>query len=126
MKKCIILCFLWLSILSLPIYSEPASITYKIIYDSSMKNVIEIHEEVLQKTAKLFAKSSQDSYETLMKAGYTSFTQSDRVATYNNHQLTIIVGDGKGSVVEGNLNEEGVCLPKVKPKSIFMEWLNLD
>ena len=45
-------------------------------------------------------------------------------AQWENGELLITVGDGKGAVIHGDLDPQEQCLPEVKTKSLLMEWLN--
>lgn len=125
MKKFVIICLLWASLLSIPVSSEPAIVRYKIIYDSKNEKIVEIHEEVLNEANALFMNANASSYEVLMKSGIERFRKNGRKVSFENHELLVIVGNGQGAMVEGDFEENGFCLPSVKPKSIVKEWLGL-
>lgn len=125
MKKIMIICLLWTSLLSVPVSSQSAKISYKIIYDSSNEGIVEIHEDVLNEASMLFMNANVSSYEVLMKSGIERFKKENRRVSFENHQLLVIVGNGNGSVVEGDFEENEFCLASVKPKSIIKEWLGI-
>lgn len=125
MKKIMIICLLWTSLLSVPVSSQSAKISYKIIYDSSNEGIVEVHEDVLNEASMLFMNANVSSYEVLMKSGIERFKKENRRVSFENHQLLVIVGNGNGSVVEGDFEENEFCLASVKPKSIIKEWLGI-
>lgn len=125
MKKIMIICLLWTSLLSVPVSSQSAKISYKIIYDSSNEGIVEVHEDVLNEASMLFMNANVSSYEVLMKSGIERFKKENRRVSFANHQLLVIVGNGNGSVVEGDFEENEFCLASVKPKSIIKEWLGI-
>lgn len=42
---------------------------------------------------------------------------------YENHQLYLIIGEGQGKTIKGELKKD-YCEVEIKPKSIFEEWLD--
>lgn len=126
MRKYILFCFIWTVLLSVPnsISSKSAQITYQIIYDSSMKDVQIVKDEIVEQARSLFESVHEDSYETMMKHSLNIFEKDNRKVSFQNHQLNIVIGDGKGKSVNGTFTKNSFCLSEVKPRSYVMELFN--
>lgn len=126
MRKLILFCFIWAALLSMPysVNSQSAQITYQIIYDSSMKDMQTVKDDVVNQARNLFESIHEDSYETMMKHSLKLFEKENRKVSYENHQLNIVVGDGKGKSIKGTFAQNAFCISEVKPRSYVMELLN--
>lgn len=131
MKKLWVFFAIYFIFLSIPVYedikADGSVIKYKLYMDSNSDNMLQVKEEVTDILAYLCDNVTEDSYATMIHANLSLFKKIDKSnVKFKNAVLTIKIGDGKGSYINGEYEKDAVCLERVKPKSKIMEWLGMD
>lgn len=124
--KCyIVAATFWLVILSSVVVSKTTAPTYTLQLGSDTRNSGELKQEILDRYRELIRGVHEESTSVLLVHNLDWFMWEDSMnAQWENGELLITVGDGKGAVIHGDLDPQEQCLPEVKTKSLLMEWLN--
>lgn len=122
MKKAWILCcmLLWMFVCSVHIYSRNQSLEYEIHYDSHTKQTYEIKEKMQKTFDDLVSNVHTDSQGLMVLHNIEKFSYPNIKAEWKD-KLVLIEGDGKGSIIEGDLKTRQYCMDKVQPRSFIQE-----
>lgn len=123
MKKYMLVAFVWFSILCIKVSSTTEAISYEIYMDTNREDLYEVKETLLQVYEDLMQGVKEESEALMIIHHLDRFAWEDNMqATWKNNRLVLIIGDGKGAMIEGTLQRNRLCIPEVKPKSIFQQW----
>lgn len=123
-KVYVVIASLWLMVLSVQVMSKNQPMMYEIQFDSKTENSAEIKNEVLSRYAKLIRGVHEESEAVLLKDNLNEFMwKSNMDASLNGNTLRIIIGNGTGVLITGDLSPQEICLPEVKTKSLIQELL---
>ncbi len=122
MKKYIIIAMAWFFILCVHVSSTTEAIPYKLYMDTNRQDLYEVKEKILQTYEELMKGVNNES-DAMMVVNHLDYFVFDHTmqASWKANQLVLVVGDGKGAFIEGELQRNVLCMPQVKPKSIFQE-----
>lgn len=124
MKKYIIVGIVWFCLLGTKIYSMNESIPYTLHMDSQQDNLYEVKEEILTTYGNIMRGVSDESDGMMIIHNLEQFAFDEyTIATYKDNTLQVVVGDGKGSYIHGELKRDLFCIPEVKPKSLLQQYL---
>ncbi len=122
-KLYLLISAVWMAVLCVSITAKPAALTYTIYFDQASKNSAAIKQEVLHRYGELIRGLHEESEAVLLVHNLDLFMwEEDMHASWTNNELLIVIGDGKGARISGDLNPQSICLPQVKTKSLFQEW----
>lgn len=122
-KAYMAICCIWLFGLGIVVAGKSETIAYEIRYDSDSEETFEIKETVLMKYQELIRGVHDESVGTMVIHNLDHFMWRDDIsASWKNNQLEVVVGDGKGTIIEGDLTSGSLCFPEVKPKSLLAQW----
>lgn len=108
--------------MAITIASAEKEFTYKINFASNSINHWEIKNQVLETFDTVVYRVDKLYYDQVLKEGIQSFAITpNSQAAYHQNQITLTIGDGKGLVVEGTL--ENQCKIEIKRKSLLMKLL---
>lgn len=114
----------WLMVLSITVISKSAPLTYTLQLGSDTQNSAAIKQELLDRYRELIRGVHEDSTDMMVVKNLDWFMWEDAMqAKWENGELRIIIGDGRGAQIHGDLDPQEQCLPEVKTKSLFWEWL---
>lgn len=123
-KVYLVVASLWFMVLSVGVMSKDQPMVYEIQFDTKTQNSAEIKNEVLTRYAKLIRGVHEESEAVLLKDNLMEFMwDSDMKAELSGNTLRIIIGNGSGILITGDLTPQEVCLPEVKTKSLLQELL---
>lgn len=123
-KVYLVVASLWFMVLSVGVMSKDQPMVYEIQFDTKTQNSAEIKNEVLARYAKLIRGVHEESEAVLLKDNLMEFMwDSDMKAELSGNTLRIIIGNGSGILITGDLTPQEVCLPEVKTKSLLQELL---
>lgn len=123
-KVYLVVASLWFMVLSVGVMSKDQPMVYEIQFDTKTQNSAEIKNEVLARYAKLIRGVHEESEAVLLKDNLMEFMwNSDMKAEFSGNTLRIIIGNGSGILITGDLTPQEVCLPEVKTKSLLQELL---
>lgn len=123
-KVYLVMAALWCMVLSVGVMSKNQPMMYEIQFDSKTENSAEIKNEVLSRYAKLIRGVHEESEAVLLKDNLNEFMwKSNMDASLNGNTLRIIIGNGTGILITGDLSPQEICLPEVKTKSLIQELL---
>lgn len=123
-KVYLVVASLWFMVLSVGVMSKDQQMVYEIQFDTKTQNSAEIKNEVLARYAKLIRGVHEESEAVLLKDNLMEFMwDSDMKAELSGNTLRIIIGNGSGILITGDLTPQEVCLPEVKTKSLLQELL---
>lgn len=123
-KVYLVVASLWFMVLSVGVMSKDQPMVYEIQFDTKTQNSAEIKNEVLARYAKLIRGVHEESEAVLLKDNLMEFMwDSDMKAELSGNTLRIIIGNGSGILITGDLTPQEVCLPEVKTKSLIQELL---
>lgn len=115
----------WLVIVSTAVISKTTVPTYTLQLGSDTQNSVELKQELLNRYRELVRGVHEASTDVLLVHNLDYFMWENTMrASWENGELYIVVGDGKGATIHGDLDPEEQCIPEVKTKSLFWEWLN--
>lgn len=121
-KVYLVVASLWFMVLSVGVMSKDQPMAYEIQFDTKTQNSAEIKNEVLARYAKLIRGVHEESEAVLLKDNLMEFMwDSDMKAELSGNTLRIIIGNGSGILITGDLTPQEVCLPEVKTKSLIQE-----
>lgn len=122
-KKYAVFCCFWLLVLTIGVTCKTQELQYTIYNDSSNLQTYEIKNEMLKRYADIVQGVHEESVTRLLIDNLNVFEWNDDMhAAWKHDQLELTIGDGKGSVIHGDLDSQGLCFPEAKPKSLFAEW----
>ena len=111
---------LWMFVCSVHIYSRNQSLEYEIHYDSHTKQTYEIKEKMQKTFDDLVSNVHTDSQGLMVLHNIEKFSYPNIKAEWKD-KLVLIEGDGKGSIIEGDLKTRQYCMDKVQPRSFIQE-----
>lgn len=115
----------WLVMVSSAVISKTTVPTYTLQLGSDTQNSVELKQELLDRYRELVRGVHEESTDVLLVHNLDYFMWENTIrASWENGELYIVVGDGKGATIHGDLDPEEQCIPEVKTKSLFWEWLN--
>ncbi len=115
----------WLVMVSSAVISKTTVPTYTLQLGSDTQNSVELKQELLDRYRELVRGVHEESTDVLLVHNLDYFMWENTMrASWENGELYIVVGDGKGATIHGDLDPEEQCIPEVKTKSLFWEWLN--
>ena len=115
----------WLVMVSSAVISKTTVQTYTLQRGSDTQNSVELKKELLYRYRELVRGVHEESTDVLLVHNLDYFMWENTMrASWENGELYIVVGDGKGATIHGDLDPEEQCIPEVKTKSLFWEWLN--
>ena len=121
-KRYILGCCIWVACLGVVVAGKSESIDYEIHFDSTTIKTYETKEEVLQQYAQLVKGVHDESVIAMVLHNLDQFMWEDNMqAEWKNDRLSITIGDGLGTTIEGDLEASAICFPEVKPKSFLAE-----
>ena len=122
MKKTAVYCIvlLWISLCSMNVYSRTRPLEYEIQFDSHTKDTYEIKETMQDTFDRLVSGVHSESQSLMIIHNIEMFSYQNVKAKWKD-KLILIEGDGKGSVIDGNLEARQYCMEKVQPRSLLME-----
>lgn len=124
MKKYRYLMFVWILLFMVNVSSTVNDVEYILYFDSTSNNEVEIKERIVENYQKLTQNVSGTSKNVLINKNLDTFKLDETYQVqWKNNQLIIKMGDFKGSVIEGNFNQQ-YCVPEVEPKSWIVEFFN--
>lgn len=101
------------------------AIPYTLYMDSHRDDVYEVKEEILTKYGELMRGVNDESDGMMLIHNLEQFEFDDMTtAEFKHNGLEVIVGDGKGAYINGELERTLICVPEVKPKSFLMEMFD--
>lgn len=123
MKKFMIVSCVWMALLcTMLVCNSKSELQFKISYDSKTKETYKIKNEIQTIYTELINGVHEESYILMVLHNIDKFEYQDNMkASFQNNQLTIIEGDGKGDTITGELKTSSVCLPQVAPRSFLQE-----
>lgn len=124
MKKMMILAGVWFAwLLSFTLCKGVSSIEYMIYFDTNSHNTYEVKEELQSIYTKLVSGIHEESYIMMVLNNLNLFAYDDDMKVdWKHNQLQIIVGDGKGIEVHGELQSIGMCVYEVEPRSFLKDF----
>lgn len=126
MKKYMVACAIWMSMLTLGVTCKDAAIAYEIHFDTNSQDMLEVKNEVLKRYIDLTAHIHEESIAVMLLHNVDQFAwRGDMMSSFEQDHILIEIGDGLGSVITGDLEVGEFCLPEVKPKSLLAKWLGL-
>lgn len=115
----------WLVILSTAVISKSVPLTYTLQLSSDTQNSAALKQELLNRYRDLIRGVHDESISVMVVENLDWFMWEESMnAQWKNGELRIIVGDGKGAIIHGDLDPQEQCLPEVKTKSLLLEWLS--
>ena len=110
--KCyIVAATFWLVILSSVVISKTTAPTYTLQLGSDTRNSGELKQEILDRYRELIRGVHEESTSVLLVHNLDWFMWEDSMnAQWENGELLITVGDGKGAVIHGDLDPQEQCL----------------
>ncbi len=122
MKKYIAVAIVWFFILCVKVSSTTEAISYQLYMDTNRQDLYEVKESILQTYEELMKGVNNESDAMMVVNHLDHFVLDDTMqVSWKANQLVLVVGDGKGAFIEGELQRNMLCMPQVKPKSIFQE-----
>lgn len=123
MKKIGVFSGLWAGVLAVMIVcSSNSTIPYTIAYDSQSKTTYQLKERIQDVYNELVSGVHSSSYILMVLQNLECFAvEKDVRASWEKNRLLITEGDGKGVVIEGDLEAYSICIPKVQPRSFLQE-----
>lgn len=124
MKKYLLVGFIWFCLLCTKVSSMNEAIPYTLYMDSHRDDVYKVKEEILTTYGELMRGVSDESDGMMLVHNLEQFEFDDTTsAQFKNNGLEVIVGDGKGTHITGELERSLICIPEVKPKSLLLQYL---
>lgn len=124
MKKMVIFAGVWLAcLISFTLCKGVSSIEYTITFDTNSNNIYEVKEEIQTIYTKLVSGVHKDSYIMMVLHNLNEFAYDKNMsAIWEQNQLHIIIGDGKGIEIHGELQSVGMCVYEVEPRSFLKDF----
>ncbi|MEG0315149.1 MAG: multidrug transporter [Erysipelotrichaceae bacterium] len=123
MKKYLIFASIWLLVLTLPtIASSYSNIEFTIKMDSEIGNVYDTKKEMQAIFNEMVDGLDKESYDDIIRDNLDIFEEIEgSTVRLLDNNLTIVIGDGKGTKIQGTLDKQQYCIPTVKPKSFLSD-----
>lgn len=118
--KYFLLVGIWLVLLSNVLWAKTYVIGYEIYGDSNNGDVIAIKEDIFRQYDALVDRVDDLYIHQLLKEYSEQFVIDDAVITYDHMVLRVVVGDGMGIYIHGELVQEN-CMIKPRTESIFQK-----
>ena len=116
--KYVLLVSMWLLVLSNVLFAKSYVIGYEIYDDSSDSRVFAVKEELFDQFDALVNRVDDVYMNDLLKE-YEFNIDNTRI-TYNDYKVTVVIGDGLGSYIHGELVEES-CVMKPQGESFIKQ-----
>ena len=121
--NCFLMCVLLMSGSVQILASEETKISYEILFDSHAENESEIIAQVLETYHGLTKSLKKKSRGTVVRQSLDKFKVDDETkVSYESGVLKIVMGDGKGTQVEGSFRAIE-CSPEIEASSWILEQL---
>ena len=111
---------LWICVCSIHIYSRTQPLEFEIHYDSHTKKTYEIKEQMQQTFEDIVSGIHAENQALMVIHNVERFAYDDVKASWAN-KLILVEGDGKGSVIDGELTLAQYCMEKVQPRSLLQK-----
>lgn len=122
-KKYMIFCCFWFIVLAIGVTGKTQELEFVIYNDSDNAQTYEIKNEVLKRYAEIVRGVHEESALTLVLQNLHQFEWEESIyADWNNNRLELIIGDGSGTIIHGDLEGQSLCFPEAKPTSLFAQW----
>lgn len=123
MKKYMVAGGVWLAlIMTLLTCNSKTTLSYEIRFDDKTEKTYEVKEAVQDAYADLVRGVHEESYVLMVLHNLEQFEVAKDVhADWQKNHLVITQGDGKGTVITGELVANSICMPEVQPRSLFQE-----
>ena len=115
--KYILIIALWFVLLSNVLWAKSYIISYEIYDNSSISQVFEVKKELFKQFDELTARVDSIYVGDLLENG--TFTIENTSISYKDYTVTVIIGDGLGSYIHGDLVQES-CVVKPRGESFVM------
>lgn len=123
MKKYMLVGAVWFCLLGTKIYSMNEAIPYTLYIDSHQDNLYEVKEDILTTYGNIMRGVSDESDGMMVIHNLEQFEFNENTtATFKNNTLQVVVGDGQGAFINGELKRDLFCVPEVKPKSLIQQY----
>ncbi len=124
MKKMMILAGVWFACLvSFTLCKGVSNIEYTIYFDTNSHNTYEVKEEIQSIYTRLVSGIHKESYIMMVLNNLDQFAYDKQMeARWEHNQLNIIVGDGKGVEIHGELQSISMCVYDVEPRSFLKDF----
>lgn len=123
MQKIFIVLGIWFVVtMSMICGNARSTIDFEIKYDSNTATTFPLKEAIEAKYAELVEGIHETSYLKMLKTNLDFFKVQDNLKVTFDNDLKVVEGDGKGEIITGTLEAYQVCIPEVKPKSIFHDF----
>ena len=119
MKYIIVVC-LWFLLMSNVLWAKSYVISYEIYDDSTTSSVFEIKKSLFQWYDAISDRVDDVYIGDLIENELGTFELENVTVTYDNNRITLIVGDGLGMYIHGELVEES-CVVKPRSTSFIQE-----
>ncbi len=118
------MCFLLMCTVMQIKASEETNLSYRIVFDSAQKQEALVIQDILETYQRLTRTVKKKSRMTIVVQHLDEFKQNEEdEVQMNNGVLTIVQGDGKGTVIEGNFHSIE-CGTSIETSSWILELLN--
>ena len=115
--KYVLIIALWFVVLSNVLWAKSYVIQYEIYDDSNVTRVFEVKKELFKQFDALVDRVDNIYVGDLLKK--KDFTIENCDVTYKDYVVTVVVGDGMGTYIHGELVQES-CVVKPRGESIIM------
>ena len=115
--KYVLIIALWFVVLSNVLWAKSYVIQYEIYDDSNVTRVFEVKKELFKQFDALVDRVDNIYVGDLLKK--KDFTIENCDVTYKDYVVTVVVGDGMGTYIHGELVQEN-CVVKPRGESIIM------
>ena len=122
MRYIIVIC-LWLVFMSNSLWAKSYVIGYEIYDDSNDSSVFEVKRELFDWYDSLVSRVDDVYIGELLENELDTFDYNNVSIEYDNHVITLVIGDGFGYYIKGELVEE-TCVVKPRGTSFIQELFN--
>ena len=124
MKKVVMVFGVWIALLLTMVQVNcKTTITYTLYCDSNSTQSYEVKEDIQDVYAKLVSGVHSQSYIFMVYDNLEQFeVRKNMKVSIEKNELKLVEGDGKGSIIHGDLIANSICVPKVEPRSLILEW----
>ena len=119
MKYIIVVC-LWFLLMSNVLWAKSYVIGYEIYDDSRTSSIFEVKKSLFKWYDDISDRVDDVYIGDLIEQEIDSFDFVDVIVTYDNNRVTLIVGDGLGMYIHGELVKES-CVVKPRSTSFIQE-----
>jgi hypothetical protein len=118
--KYILIIALWFVVLSNVLFAKSYVIQYEIYDDSSESMIFEVKEELFEQFDYMVDRVDAIYVHELLKE-HMFYIEGTNIE-YHNFMVTVVIGDGLGSYIHGELVEEN-CVMKPRGESFIKQML---